>query len=822
MSEHRPDAILRADPRDVAAVRACLAEHGARLTVDEYARVCELLGRRPSVVELHVFDTMWSEHCSYKSSRPVLREYLPTEAPHVVLGPGEDAGIVRFARIDGRSVCLVLAHESHNHPSQVLPVEGAATGIGGIVRDVYCMGADVVGVLDPLRFGDPDGPNARRVRDIAWGVVDGIAQYGNALGVPNLGGETVFDATYDDNCLVNVVALGVVDEDGIVRSRVPDAARDEPFDVILVGKPTDASGFGGAAFASERLSEEDAVERQGAVQVPDPFLKRVLAEAGRALLAWVRAEGIPIGFKDLGAGGISCAVSEMAQAAGLGADVDLDRVPVAFDDLPPEVIACSETQERFALAVPARVSERVLAIYNEDFELPHLYTGAGAAVIGRVTREPRFVVRHRGAVVVDAHVDAITTGIVYERAAEARPRVMPTRRELAARREGTGAAVDPVADPAPSDDGPAATPEAVRVRLLEMLGSINVCSRAPLYEHYDTMVQGRAVIEPGRADAAVQVLVPGHRVGLAVGLGSCARLGAADPYAGGRWAVIEAVRNVACVGALPVAVTDCLNFGDPEDPAVFHEFRESVRGLGDACRGLRVVEGDDHGVPVVSGNVSFYNQSATGDPIAPTPVVCCAGRLDDVARARSMALAEPGASIVLLGALHDRLAGSEYERRYRARGGRDVPEADLDAETARVRLLVDAFARGHVSAAHDVADGGLLVALAEMVLAGARARSGADVDLRGALREAGATREGDGDLGAWLFSEYGGVLVEVPAPRADAFLDAARARAVECVVLGTTRAVAGLRVSLPGGAFEVDADALEAARRGALEEVLYR
>ncbi|MCH7549234.1 MAG: phosphoribosylformylglycinamidine synthase, partial [Candidatus Krumholzibacteriota bacterium] len=390
MTKIRDEDLIPVDPSDENALRSFLKDCGISLTTSEYARVCDLIGRPPTLVELHIFNIMWSEHCSYKSSRPTLGEFLPTEAPHVVLGPGEDAGIIRFAEIDGRSVCLVMAHESHNHPSQVLPVEGAATGIGGIVRDVYCMGADVIGVMDPLRFGDPDGPNASRVRDIAWGVIDGIAQYSNALGVPNYGGETFFDASFDDNCLVNVVAFGLVDEDSIVRSRVPDEARKEPYDVILIGKPTDASGFGGAAFASERLSEEEAVERQGAVQVPDPFLKRVLAEAGKEMLAWAKRDNVPIGYKDLGAGGISCAVSEMAEAAGFGVAIDLDAVNVAFDALRPEVISCSETQERFLLAVPSRCSEEVVAIYNERFELPHLYEGAGAVVIGRVTPEERF------------------------------------------------------------------------------------------------------------------------------------------------------------------------------------------------------------------------------------------------------------------------------------------------------------------------------------------------------------------------------------------------------------------------------------------------
>ena len=617
MNDISPQALVDAAPDDAGAVRALFKANAINMTDGEYARVCELLGRRPTIVELHIFNTMWSEHCSYKSSRPTLKKYLFTEAPHVVLGPGEDAGIIRFVQDveTGKSWCLVLAHESHNHPSQVLPVEGAATGIGGIVRDVYCMGADVIGVMDPLRFGDPNGKHAARARDIAWGVVDGIAQYGNALGVPCYGGDTYFDATYDDNCLVNVVAFGIVEEGHIIRSRVPDEARDTDYDVILFGKPTDASGFGGAAFASERLSEEEAVERQGAVQVPDPFLKRVLAEAIRDMLAWAEREQVAIGFKDLGAGGICCAVSEMAQAAGLGVSVNLDDVNVAFDDMLAEVISCSETQERFLLAVPTERTAEVVKIFNEHFEMPHLYHGAGAYVIGRVTPDRRFRVTHRGEVVCDADVDVITTGIVYDRVAERKPRRLPSL----GRTHGTG------------NDG-------IREAFLALLASENIADKGVIYQHYDSEVQGRAVLRPGEADAGVDMFVPGRPEGLATAIGGSSRLGVVDPYLGGVWSVFEAARNVACVGALPLAFTDCLNYGDPEDPGVFWEFTEGVRGIGDACRALTVFDGAGHGVPIVSGNVSFYNQSETGNAIAPTPIVACAGRIDDASRARNHGL----------------------------------------------------------------------------------------------------------------------------------------------------------------------------------------
>ncbi|HSG28865.1 MAG TPA: AIR synthase related protein, partial [Candidatus Krumholzibacterium sp.] len=401
-------------------VAASLKDNGLNLTISEARRVCELLGRDPTIVELTIFNTMWSEHCSYKSSRKVLGAMLPTKAPNVVMGPGEDAGVVRFAEAeDGDHHCLVIAHESHNHPSQLLPYEGAATGIGGIVRDVYCMGADVVGVLDPLRFGDPEGESAAQSIAIARGVVDGIAGYGNPLGVPNLGGDIVFDAGFDENCLVNVVAVGTVMESRILRSRVPKEAAEKPYKVILIGKPTDDSGFGGAAFASEDLAGEEEANR-GAVQVPDPFLKRVLSEANRKVLDMAHERGIPVGFKDLGAGGIACVTSELADAGGFGVRLDLDMVNVAAGHFPPAVIACSETQERYAIAVPEELVDEVLKIYNEDFDLPHIYHGAGAFVIADVIPEKKYSIVSGGELVCEAPVEVITTGISYDRPKKSR------------------------------------------------------------------------------------------------------------------------------------------------------------------------------------------------------------------------------------------------------------------------------------------------------------------------------------------------------------------------------------------------------------------
>jgi phosphoribosylformylglycinamidine synthase len=784
MTEIRSEDLVQCDAADRPALESFMKAHDISLTVDEFSRVCGLLGRRPTLVELHIFNTMWSEHCSYKSSRSVLGKYLPTEAPHVVLGPGEDAGIIRFADVGGRSWCVVMAHESHNHPSQVLPVEGAATGIGGIVRDVYCMGADVIGVMDPLRFGDPDGPNAARVRDIAWGVVDGIAQYGNALGVPNYGGDTYFDASYDDNCLVNVVAIGIVEEGRIVRSRVPDEARNRSYSMILIGKPTDASGFGGATFASERLSEEEAVERQGAVQVPDPFLKRVLAEAIREMLAWADENGVPIGFKDLGAGGIACASSEMAEAGGLGVSIDLDRVNCAFADMPSEVVSCSETQERFMLAVPTEFEDQILKIFNEYFELPNLYTGAGAFVIGEVTADKRFKIARGGRLVSDADVEAITTGIRYDREAKEDRRLPPS---MGLTRSGGV--------------------EGTREAFVKLLSSYNISTKDIVYKHYDSEVQGRAVIRPGEADASVAVLVPGEPVGLAAGIGGSSRLAKVDPYLGGVWSVLEAVRNVVCVGATPLAITDCLNFGDPEDPGVFYQFSEAVRGIGDACRALRIGPGEKHGVPVVSGNVSFYNQSETGDAIAPTPIVSCVGRIDNAATAENMSFKHPGSAVWLLGELHDRMAGSEFDRFYGDGTADAAPKPDFDGEVAILRSLLDGFRDGTIAAAHDISHGGLLVTVAEMVVAGAPYDVGCELDLTGIAEPR-------------CFGEYGGVVVEVPADQVTRFEATLEQHGAPGRRIGVTSDAGGLRTATDGGTLAFTADELRAAFAGGVADLL--
>ncbi len=726
--EHVPVSTL-----DDSALAEALHAHGLTLAPAEARRVAEMLGREPTLTELTLFDTMWSEHCSYKSSRAVLKAYLPTDASNVVVGPVEDAGVVDFGEVAGIRYGIVIAHESHNHPSQVMPVEGAATGIGGIVRDVYCMGGEVIASLDPLRFGWPEGEGAAQRLEIAREVVSGIWEYGNAIGVPNLGGDVYFHPSFDENCLVNVVAVGIVPVAQITHSAVPRAAATEPYDLILVGKPTDWSGMGGAAFASATLDAAAATENKGSVQVPDPFLKRVLTVANREVLALTRREGVAVGFKDLGAGGVSCVTSELVDAGGFGCDVDLALVHTDGEGVPARVVACSETQERYGLAVPARLTGRILAIYNEDFALPTLYEGACARRIGRVTTDGQYVLRCGDRVLCQAPVRTITSGIRYER-----PFMAPVRPEVPAEARLTEAADARIGE-----------------EWLVVMAHPNIASREYLYRHYDPEVQANTVLRPGEADAGVVAPIPGSRRAVALAVDGNPLLGVADPHAAGARAIVEACRNVACVGGVPAAVTDCLNFGNPEVPEVFWQFREAVRGIAEACRSLGRLDAPGEPLPVISGNVSFYNQSSSGRSVAPSPVVACVGIVDDYRHCRSQRFKSPGDVIYLLGAPSPDLLGSVYYQAGFAAGRPAVPTLDFAGARAEMAAVVALVQEDLVQAVHDISDGGLAVCLAEMALGlegqrilGARVRLPEDL--------------GDLTLREVLFSEQGGFLVSVP------------------------------------------------------------
>ncbi|HTR96694.1 MAG TPA: phosphoribosylformylglycinamidine synthase subunit PurL [Candidatus Acidoferrales bacterium] len=751
---HSAPAWTREESAAPEAVSARLRARGVALEPGEVTRLESLLGRPPRWAEAVLFGILWSEHCSYKSTRQLLRR-LPVHAPQVVIGPGEDAGVVALpAPCD--DLVLVLGHESHNHPSQVLPVEGAATGIGGIVRDVVCMGAEVVGVLDALRFGDPS--IGVRVRDVMRGVVQGIAGYANPLGVPNLGGDVVFASGFDASCLVNAMAVGLAPADGVIRSRVPEGPG--PWVFVLVGKPTDESGFGGAAFASDALAGGDA---RGAVQLPDPFLERVLNVATGAAFARVRERGVPCGFKDLGAGGIACATSELAAAGGCGASLILDDAPRVARAIAPEVLLCAETQERYCWVVPERFAPELVAIYEREFALAGVHPGAGARVIGRATPEPRYRVTWQGETLIDCATEAITAGVRAERRSERRARPAPPR----ARRRRA--------------------PDLHRA-LLQLLGGDHVGSREYLVRHYDTEVQGRTWLRPGEADAAVIRIHPRRPTGLAFAVGGNPFWCEGGPELGARHAVAEAARNVAVVGARPWALTDCLNFGAPEDPLVMGDLEETLAGLAAAAGALGGAASPGHPLPFVSGNVSLYNQG--GDrAIPPSPIVMCAGVIADVSAALAHRLQRAGDVIVLVGEPRDGLEGTSFRREILREPGGPPPALSLEHE-ARLQQFAVAVAEGRwASAAHDVSDGGVAVALAEMALAApGDAGLGLEADLS-TLEVAPAVA---------LFCERPALLYEVGFERLARFSQAAREHGMVAWPIGTVLAQPLLRVRLPG------------------------
>ncbi len=705
-----------ADPEVESSLRGA----GIGMSVSEARSIAGVLGRDPTLTELFCYDAMWSEHCSYKSSRATLKEFLPTDGPNVVMGPVEDSGIVA---IDDQW-CVVISHESHNHPSQILPNEGAATGIGGIVRDVNCMGATVVATADPLRFGNPYGPKANKVRWVAEGVVDGIWQYGNALGVPNMGGDVVFNESFDDNCLVNVVSIGIVRKDQIIRSRAPPGSGEKGYDVILIGKPTDSSGLGGVTFASEALREEDEATNRGAVQIPDPFLKNVLFKANGDLFDLVRTQGIEIGFKDLGGGGFTCATSEMGAAGGFGMEINLDDMHKAAD-FPSEVLSIAETQERFLIISPPQLREKILQIYNQDWDLPNVYEGARASVVGKINSGDRFVVRHKGQTVCDVPIQHLTGGIRYRREERAR--------------------VSELAEPVTVE------PEDYNQVLQKILRSPNIASREHIYRYYDTEVMGNAVIRPGEADAGLIAPVRGEKFGVALSVDSNPFYGRISPYWGGATAVAEAMRNVAAIGAVPSTLTDCLNFGNPEKPEAFWEFRESVKGLAESCKRIWLKGYPSQPVPIVSGNVSFYNESPAGS-VDPSPVIACVGIIKDVSKAITQDLKAAGDRLYLIGPRFDELGGSEYYRTIFGITGANVPVVRFDLERSMIYAVIDAIDEGLLAAAHDISNGGLAATAMEMALT-RPAKFGFELTLDGAAGPGLRTDK-------LLFSESSGFVLE--------------------------------------------------------------
>jgi phosphoribosylformylglycinamidine synthase len=651
------------------------------LADEELVAIEGRLGRDPNDLELAMFSVMWSEHCSYKSSRPLLRT-LPTGGDDVVAGPGENAGVQRIG--DGLAVAFKI--ESHNHPSAVEPYQGAATGVGGILRDIFAMGARPIAVLDALRFGDPADP---RTRHLVNGVVGGVGGYGNCVGVPTVGGELVFDPSYAGNPLVNVMAIGIVREDRIMRAAAPGPGNL----VVLYGSATGRDGIGGASVLASAIFGAQDPSKRPAVQVGDPFAEKLLIEATLEIIE----RGLAAGVQDLGAAGITCAVAETADRAGTGIVVDLDAVPRREPGMAPFEVMISESQERMvAIVRPEHLA--AIAEVCARWGLP-------CAVIGRVTAD-------RAITVVEGGLDAngrpnpgarelaripaaalASDAIVFERTASP-----PARRR---------AAPAPGLPPAPFALLPerGMDPGAV---LLGLLGSPNLSSRRWVYEQYDHHVQTNTVVGPGRGAAVLRV--KGTRRALVATTDGDQAVSALDPYLGAAMSVAEATRNVSVTGARPLGVTNCLNFGDPTRPEAFWQLREAVRGLGDACRAL--------GIPVTGGNVSLYN-AAPGGAIAPTPEIGVVGLADDVAGLVRPAFEADEARVVLAGAGGPGLGGSAYAT-LAGGGDDDPPSLDLAREASLQAFVRDAIAARLVTAAQDVSRGGLAVALAEMAIWGGR------------------------------------------------------------------------------------------------------
>ncbi len=658
--------------------------HELGLRGDEYDRVVETLGRVPSVSELGMYSVMWSEHCSYKSSKVHLRT-LPVAGPQVLVGPGENAGVVDVG--DGMAVTFKI--ESHNHPSFVEPYQGAATGVGGILRDIFTMGARPIAVMDPLRFGDPggwtDGAGNEREPDLLQrhlvdGVVRGVGGYGNCVGVPNIGGETVFDDTYADNPLVNVLAVGALRRDRLQLARA-EAVGDV---AVLLGSATGRDGIGGASVLASQEFDEGLDAKRPNVQVGDPFAEKLLIECCLELYE----RDLISGIQDMGAAGIACSTAELASAASMGMDVDLDRVHLREPGMESWEILCSESQERMlALVSPDRLDE-VLSI-AEHFGVP-------ASVIGEVVEGDRLVLRRGGEVVADAPARSLADeGPVYDRPMK-RPEWLDELHAVEAERLEV-----------PGLDG---TDGVAEEFVLRFLASPNVASKKWVTDQYDQLVLGGTVLGPGMAGAGVVRLPDSHK---AV---SCATDGNGrwcllDPREGTRRIVAEAFRNVACTGARPLATTNCLNFGDPERPDVMWQFAESVAGMGEACAAL--------GIPVTGGNVSLYNQTR-GRPIDPSPVVGVLGVLEDAADVLGSAFEDEGDLVFLVGSdTVAGLAGSELQRFLGLPAGGRLAPVDLEVEAALGEVLALAAHEGWLSSAHDVSAGGLVTTLVESCVGGA-------------------------------------------------------------------------------------------------------
>ncbi|MBV9870541.1 MAG: phosphoribosylformylglycinamidine synthase subunit PurL [Frankiaceae bacterium] len=689
---------------------------------DEYATIREILGRRPTDTELAMYSVMWSEHCSYKSSKVHLRQFAD-DAPTsdaMLVGMGENAGVVDVG--DGLAVTFKV--ESHNHPSYVEPYQGAATGVGGIVRDILTMGARPIAVMDSLRFGDADAPDSRR---LVPGVVAGVGGYGNCLGLPNIGGEVGFDPSYAGNPLVNALCVGVLPHHRLQLAQAKGAGNQ----VVLLGAKTGRDGIGGVSVLASATFEAGSETKRPSVQVGDPFTEKILIECCLELFD----AGLVTGIQDLGGAGLSCATSETAGHGDGGMHINLETVPLREASMTPIEVITSESQERMlAIVEPAKVAE-VLALCDK--------WGVIATVIGEVTDGERLVITWHGETVVDVPPRSLADdGPVYQR-----PVARPDDEQDALNANGSKTLPRPT------------TGDELRATLMRMVASPELCSRSWVTEQYDRFVLGGTVLATPNDGGLVRLGDDTTR-GIALALDGNGRFTKLDPHDGAQLNLAEAYRNVACTGATPLAVTDCLNFGSPEDPGVMWQFAEATRGLAEACREL--------GTPVTGGNVSFYNQTGS-TAINPTPVIGVLGVIDDVAKRVPSGFTAAGRQIVLLGETHDELDGSAWAWVEHGHLGGHPPAVRLDAEQALAGLLAAAARDGLIDAAHDLSEGGLAQALVEAAL----------------INGIGATVALGGDTFTALFSESSARAI-VTTDAADALLATAAAQGVPAVSIGTT------------------------------------
>ena len=727
---------------------AVLERHG--LKPDEYDRIVRALGREPSLTELGIFSVMWSEHCSYKSSRIHLKK-LPTKGPRVLQGPGENAGAVDI----GDGLAAVFKIESHNHPSFIEPYQGAATGVGGIIRDIFTMGARPIALLNSLRFGPMDGPTGARTRRIVEGVVAGIAGYGNSIGIATVGGEIAFDECYAGNPLVNVMCLGIAHADALVKGNASGVGNP----VYYVGAKTGRDGIHGATMASAEFDDRSA-EKRPAVQVGDPFMEKLLLEA---CLELMKTDAL-IGVQDMGAAGLTCSTSEMGARGGSGIEIDVKDVPQRETGMSPYEIMLSESQERMLLVVKHGREAEVEQIFDKwDLHAAH---------IGFVTDDGLLRVKSQGDVVAEIpNAALVDEAPVYDRPT-ARPAYLDDVRVLDLAR----------LRPSPPQEA-----------LLAVLASPTIASKRWVYRQYDNMVRTNTIVPAGMGAGVVRV--KGTARALAMSTDGNGRHCYLDPRRGAMLAVAEAARNVACAGGVPIGATNCLNFGNPEKPEIMWQLVEAVEGIAEACRALDV--------PITGGNVSLYNET-DGKGIYPTPVIGVVGLIEDASTVLGRAFRAGGADVILLGQPDANLGGSEYLKTVHGLVAGDVPRVDLAAERALISVLTQGAARRLFESAHDCADGGLAVALAECAFAsGATGGIGCQVEVSGA-----------GETGAWqalgtLFSEAGGrAVVSVKPEHREAVLELARSAGVPAVVIGRTGGDR-LRVSV-GGASVIDCAVAEA------------